>query len=96
MLQRLTIKTENRRVLKPLVESALENERKLIQMGIQQTKARLAEFEKKYKISTDEFEQRLHANKLDESVEFSDWRMEIGMLQILDSQYKTLLDARLD
>ncbi len=46
--------------------------------------------------SNEEFEQRLNRSDLEETVEFSDWRMEIGMLHLLERQYKALHDAELD
>ncbi len=47
-------------------------------------------------VTMDEFERRLHASEIEETVEFSDWRMEIGMLRLLERQYKALQNARLD
>ena len=41
-----------------------------------------------------EFERRLNALELTETVEFSDWRMEIGMLQLLENQYRTLQETQ--
>jgi hypothetical protein len=47
-------------------------------------------------MSSEEFEQRLHSLELVETVEFSDWRMEIAMLRLLKRQYQALEDARLN
>jgi hypothetical protein len=96
MLQQVTIKTEDRKMLKPLIESAIENEKKMVRLGLEQTRARLEEFEQKYKMSSGEFERRLYASEIDETVELSEWRMEIGMFKLLERQYKALQDARLD
>jgi hypothetical protein len=96
MLQQVTIKTEDRKVLKPLLESAIENEKKVVLMGLQRTRSRLVEFEHQYGLSSEEFERRLNASVIVEEVEFSDWRMEIGMLRLLERQYKALHDAELD
>jgi len=96
MLQQVTIQTEDRKVLKPLLESAIENEKKMVLMGLQHTRTRLDEFEKNYSLSSGEFERRLNNSEIEENVEFSDWRMEIGMLRLLERQYKALQDAKLD
>jgi hypothetical protein len=96
MLQQVTIKTEDRKMLKPLIESAIENEKKMVQLGLERTSARIKEFEQKYQMPSAEFERRLHTSEIDETVDFSDWRMEIGMLKLLERQYKALKDARLD
>ena len=96
MYQQVTIKTEDRKILKPLIESAIENEKKMVRFGLERTHARLEEFEQKYQMSSAEFERRLHASEIDETVDFSDWRMETGMFRLLERQYKALQDAELD
>lgn len=96
MLQQLTITTANRAMLKPLVESAIENEKKMLSRGIERTRKRLAEFERRFGMSSAEFERRLNALELTETVEATDWRMEIGMLRLLEEQYQALQEARLD
>jgi len=96
MLQQLTITTANRAMLKPLVESAIENEKKMLSRGIERTRKRLAEFERQFGMSSAEFERRLNALELTETVEATDWRMEIGMLRLLEEQYQALQEARLD
>jgi hypothetical protein len=94
MLQQVTIKTRDRATLKPLLESAIENEMKLLSLGLDRTRKRLAEFERKYDMTSAEFERRLNALELTETVEFADWRMEIGMLHLLESQYQTLQETQ--
>ncbi|MGA9348936.1 MAG: hypothetical protein WBW48_09040 [Anaerolineae bacterium] len=47
-------------------------------------------------MSSAEFERRLNALELIETVEFTDWRMEVGMLSLLESQYRALQEAQLD
>lgn len=96
MLQQLTIKTTDKTTLKPLVESAIENEKRMLLLGIERTRKRLAEFEQRFSMSSTEFERRLNALELAETVEFTDWRMEIGMLRLLEAQYQALQEAQLD
>jgi VCBS repeat-containing protein len=96
MSQQLTITTTDKTMLKPLVESALENEKKMLALGIERTRKRLAEFEQQFGMSSAEFERRLNALELIETVEFTDWRMEVGMLHLLESQYRALREAQLD
>jgi hypothetical protein len=96
MLQQVTVRTDDRKTLKPLLRSAMENEKKMVLLGLERTRARLAEFEQTYHLSSAEFERRLHTSEIAETVEFSEWRMEIGLLKLLERQYKTLEDAELD
>ena len=92
----MTIKTEDRATLEPLLRSAIDNEKKMISIGLERTRQRLAEFEHKYEMESSDFERRLNSLEIDETVEFSEWRMEIGMLRLLERQYKALQNAELD
>ena len=96
MLQQLTIKTRDRAALKPVLQSAISNEKKMLALGLERTRQRLAEFEQKLGMSSAEFERRLTANELEETVEFTDWRLEIGALRLLESQYEALQEAQVD
>ncbi len=96
MLQQVIVKTEDRKVLKPLLKSAIDNEKKMVQLGLERTRNLIEEFEQTYQMSSAEFERRLYASEIDETVDFSEWRMEIGMLKLLERQYKALEDAELD
>ncbi|HOU15671.1 MAG TPA: hypothetical protein PKZ84_21410 [Anaerolineae bacterium] len=96
MAEQLTIITSNRSQLKPLVTSALERQKRLLALGIARTHARLTAFEKTYKMSSEEFERRLYTLELTETVDFTDWRMEIETLRLLEGQRRTLEEARLD
>jgi restriction endonuclease S subunit len=75
----------NKTTLKPLVESAIEHEKEMLSLAIRHTRERLAEFER-----------RLNALELQETIEFTDWRMEIGTLRLLESQYQALREAQVD
>jgi hypothetical protein len=46
-------------------------------------------------MNSEEFERKLNALEITEIVEFSDWRMEIGMLRLLERQYKALDNVQL-
>jgi len=58
----------------------------MLLLGIERTQKRLAEFEQCFGMSSAEFERRLDALELPETVEATDWRMEIGMLRLLENQ----------
>jgi hypothetical protein len=96
MLQQLTITTTDKTTLKPLVESAIEREKEMLSLAIRRTRERLAEFEQRYGMSSAEFERRLNALELQETIEFTDWRMEIGMLRLLENQHQALREAQVD
>jgi len=95
MLQQLVITTSDKTALKPLLESAIENQKKALKAGMSRTQARLAEFEKRYGLTSTEFERRLNARELEETFDFTDWRMEIGMLALLEKKYAALHEAHI-
>ncbi len=96
MLQQVTVRTDDLKTLKPLLRSAIENEKKMVLLGLERTRIRLTEFERQYQMSSTEFEHHLLASEIAETVDFSEWRMELGMQKLLERQYKALEDAELD
>ena len=96
MLQQLTIKTSNKAALKPVLRSAMEGEKRMIAFGLKKTRQRLADFERQFSMSSAEFERRLNSGDLEETVTLTDWRMEMGMLHLLEKQYEALQEARID
>ena len=96
MLQEVVIKTNANESLKPLLEVAIQNQLKALQHGIQRTKERVAEFEKRAKISSAEFEKKLQNSEITETIETIDWNMELAALRLLDGQYQSLSEAKID
>lgn len=96
MLQEVVITTNASESLKPLLEVAIQNQLKALQHGIQRTKERVAEFEKRAGISSTEFEKKLQAEEIDETIETIDWNMELAALRLLEGQYQSLNEAKID
>jgi len=96
MVEHLTITTKDVALLKPLVSSALEHKKKMLALGIARTRERLAAFEQTYGMTSPEFQRRLHSLELVETPDFTDWRMEIEALRLLESQHQALDEAHLD
>jgi hypothetical protein len=96
MLQEVVIKTNANEALKPLVETAIRNQLKALQHGIQRTRERIAEFEKRAGVSSAEFEGKLQANEIEETIETIDWNMELAALRLLEGQYQSLSEAKID
>jgi hypothetical protein len=96
MLQEIVIKTNASESLKPLVEAAIRNQIKVLQHGVQRTKEKIAEFEKRTGMSSVEFEQKLQADEIAETIETIDWNMELATLRLLESQYQSLSEAEID
>ena len=90
MLQEIIIKTTAEESLKPLVEVAIRNQLKALQHGITRTRERIADFEKRAGMTSAEFERKLQAGELDETMETIDWNMELAALRLLEGQYPSL------
>jgi len=96
MLQEIVITANAGESLKPLVEVAIRNQLKALQHGITRTKERIAEFEKRAGMTSHEFEQKLQNGNLEETVETLDWNMELAALRLLENQYQSLSEAKID
>lgn len=84
-MTKLTLSSERKSPLKPIIEGAIQNEIKLIELGIRKTEKKIQHFENKYDFSTDEFLKRYQANLLDETLDFDEWigesRMRIRLIE---------------
>lgn len=96
MTEQIIITSKAKVSIKPLVESALKNEVKTIRHGIQRTRKRLAAFETKYDLHSDQFEKKFNAGEIEETLDIIDWLMEIQALRLLEEQYQALDNAILD
>jgi len=96
MLQEITISSNSSTSLKSLLESALQNEKKLLKHGIDRTVARLKKFEEEFSMSSEEFDQKFRQQEIEETLDFIDWQMELKALSMLTEQYQALNNAKID
>ena len=96
MLQEIVIKSNADESIKPLVESAIRNQLNSLQHGINRTKERITEFEKRAQMSSANFEKELQERKIKETLETIDWNMELIALRLLERQYQSLHEAKID
>lgn len=96
MLQEIVIKTNAEDSIKPLVETAIRNQLKALQHGIARTKERIADFEKRMGMTSEVFKEGLKSGKLEETIETIDWNMELAALRLLEGQYQSLSEAKID
>ena len=96
MLQQITIQTSNVERLKPLLETALGREAKLLEHAIERTREALAPFETRHQMTTDEFERKFEAHEIEETLEFLDWWMELEALRHLEAQRDSIKEARVE
>jgi hypothetical protein len=86
----LTLISQDSGSLKPLVEGAISEALRLTETGIQRTKQRLQEFERKYQLSTQEFLERYGNDELAETPDLDEWIGESLMLQRLQEKIERL------
>jgi hypothetical protein len=96
MLQRLTITSETTIALKPLIESAIRSELRMLELGLERTRQRLRLFEERYHLTSEEFERRFQAAEVAESLDFIEWAGEIKTQQLLEAQRQALQKVQLN
>jgi len=96
MFQEIVIKSNAQESIKPLVESAIRSQLKSLQHGIKRTKERIAEFEKRAEMTSADFEKKLSDGSIEETLESIDWNMELAALRLLEMQYQSLSEAKID
>jgi hypothetical protein len=96
MTQQITIVADTAAALKPLIESAIKTELRVLELGIERTHQHLMAFEERYGMTSPEFEQRFNKREVAESLDFIEWWGEIKTHRLLASQQQTLAGARLN
>ena len=96
MLQEITISSNSSTSLKSLLESALQNEKRLLKHGIDRTVARLKKFEEKFGMASNDFDRKFKQQEIEETLDFIDWQMELKALSMLTEQYQALNNAKID
>jgi hypothetical protein len=80
--------------LRPLIETALVNEVRLLEVGIRRTERRLREFETTHQMTTNNFVRRFENDELGETLELAEWLGEYRMLQRLNEKTEALRGVR--
>jgi hypothetical protein len=96
MLQHVTIQTSDIERFKPLLETALDREAKLLEYAIQRTREALAPFEARHNMSTNEFEHKFQTREIEETLDLLDWWMEVEALRHLEAQRDAIKEARVE
>ncbi len=90
MLQQITISGNTTVPIRPLIESAIRSEMRMLELSIERTEGQLRCFEEKYNMTSDEFRHRFETGNADESLDFIEWFGEIKTVQILNFQRQAL------
>lgn len=95
MLQQITIEIQDASQFVSVLRTALDREVHLVEYAILRTWDRLREFEKKYGMSTAEFERRFTADDLGETLDFIEWDGEVDTLHLLEEKQKMIKSAHI-
>jgi hypothetical protein len=95
MRQQVIVTTEATIALKPLLESAIRSELRLLDLGLARTSQRLRAFEDQYDLSSEDFERRFATGELGESLDYIEWAGEIKTYHLLKAQQETLQKVQL-
>ena len=95
MAQQVTVTSNAQTALKPLLESAVRSELRMVELSLQRTSQRLQAFETQYRFTSDEFERRFNAGELEESLDFIEWAGEIKTFHLLEARHQALQGVEL-
>jgi hypothetical protein len=95
MKQEVIIKANAHEDLKPLVVAAIRNQMKLLQQDIDASLERIAGFEKRTGLSSNEFEEKMSGHEIEESLDTLDWTMELASLRLLQRKFQYLCEAEI-
>jgi hypothetical protein len=79
-----------------VIQVAIRNHLKSLKHGIARTQEQLAAFEARFGLSTAEMERRLQAGEMAETLDTIGWCMELEALRLLEEQYRSLSEARIE
>ncbi len=96
MTQQIIIIADTAVALKPLVESAIRTELRMLALGLERTHRRLIAFEERYKMTSEDFEQSFSRGDIAESLDYTEWWGEINTYHLLKTQQHALESARLN
>ena len=94
-MARIIIEPQNANNVKSLIKSAVENELKIIGFGIDKTKKKLEELEKKFGMDSGNFYRKFNEGKMGDDLEYIRWAGEYETLQQLQRDHSDLTETEL-
>jgi len=94
-MSKIIIKPEGPEELRTLVKGALENEIKLIMIGLKKTKENLRNYEDKFKMDSETFYKKYLSGEVGDDFEYIRWAGEIETLKKLEKNLKNLSEAEI-
>ncbi|MEA2076145.1 MAG: hypothetical protein U9O85_10560 [Euryarchaeota archaeon] len=94
-MSEILIRAGKPKTIVPVLESAIRNQLKLLKTSINRTKLRIAGFEQKYNMSTEQFMQKIREGMDDDNLDYVEWNGETKILKRLEEEYKELEGLRI-
>ncbi len=94
-MARIIVEPQNADNVKNLIKSAIENEIRIIGFGVDKTKRKLEELERKYGIDSKEFYIKFNEGKMGDEMDFIRWAGEYETLKQLQQDYDDLIETEL-
>lgn len=94
-MTRIVIEPAAAENVKRLINSAVENELRILKYGIEKTMQKLAEMEIKYKIGSKEFYLQFNDGLFGDEMDYIRWAGEYETLQLLQKDYDDLVETEL-
>lgn len=92
-MPKITIKSEGPEELRMLVKGALENEMKIINIGLKKTMESLRKLEDRFKLDSETFYRKYLTGEIGDNIEYIRWAGEIETLKRLEKNLKDLSEA---
>ncbi|MFH1562737.1 MAG: hypothetical protein ABIF11_04870 [Nitrospirota bacterium] len=94
-MTQLMLKSNSSKEVIPLINEALENEKRIITTGIRRTERLLSDFENRYEMNSNEFFEKYQLGKLGDASEMIDWAGEYKILMKLKREYQQLREVQI-
>lgn len=96
MSQEIRVSSDAPVPIKPLVESAIKSELRMLDFALERTKKRIQDFERTHGIDSKLFQRQFESGEMAESLDSIEWAGELKTLEILNAQREALLGIRLN
>lgn len=93
-MAKIVVEREGTDELKTLIKAALDNEQKIINIGIRKTREHLQKLEDKYKMDSDSFYRKYSSGEMGDDMEYIRWAGEVETLTKLQMNLKALRSCR--
>jgi hypothetical protein len=94
-MARVIIQAQTSGNFKSLIESAVENQSRIIRFGIAKTKRKLGELEKESGMDSQHFYEEFQKGKLGDDLKYIRWAGEYETLALLQKDYNDLQEIEL-